>query len=66
MSLSATTNAGAVLTPTDDMLYEVVDYQVVELGPMGAHDKVAEHFRLPLEALFEDIEVAEPPQHTTS
>ena len=39
---------------------------MVELGPMGVHDKVAEHFRLPLAALFEDIEVAEPPQHTAS
>ena len=38
MSLSATTNARAVLTPADDMLYEVVDDQVVELGPMGAHE----------------------------
>ena len=38
MSLSATINTGAVLTPADDMLYEVVDDQVVDLGPMGAHE----------------------------
>ena len=38
MSLSAMPNAEAVLTPADDMLYEVVDDQVVELGPMGAHE----------------------------
>ena len=37
-SLSATTNAGAVLLLADDMLYEVVDDQIVELGPMGAHE----------------------------
>ena len=37
-SLSATTNAGAVLSLVDDMLYEVVDDQIVELGPMGAHE----------------------------
>src|SRR5215471_2083980 len=37
-SLSAMTNAGVVLSLADDMLYEVVDDQVVELGPMGAHE----------------------------
>ncbi len=37
-SLSATTNTGAVLSLADDMLYEVVDDQIVELGPMGAHE----------------------------
>jgi hypothetical protein len=65
-SVHDTTNYGTVLPQDDDILYEVVDDQIVELGPMGAHDKVAEHFRLPLAALFEDIEVAKPPQHTAS
>ncbi len=37
-SLSSTTNAGAVLPLADDMLYEVVDGRVVELGPMGANE----------------------------
>src|SRR5262245_35492174 len=37
-STSSTTNAGTVLTPSDDLLYEVVDGQVVELAPMGAYD----------------------------
>jgi Uma2 family endonuclease len=37
-SLSATTDAGALLSLADDMLYEVVDDQIVELGPMGAHE----------------------------
>jgi Uma2 family endonuclease len=37
-SLSSTTKAGAVLSLADDMLYEVVDDQIVELGPMGAHE----------------------------
>ena len=37
-STSSTTNAGTVLAPSDDLLYEVVDGQVVELAPMGAYD----------------------------
>ena len=37
-SSSSTTNAGTVLAPSDDLLYEVVDGQVVELAPMGAYE----------------------------
>ena len=37
-STSSTTNAGTVLAPSDDLLYEVVDGQVVELAPMGAYE----------------------------
>ena len=37
-SSSVTTNAGSVLVPGDDLLYEVVDDQVVELAPMGAYE----------------------------
>ena len=66
LSTHPTTTYETVLPQDDDILYEVVDNKIVELGPMGAHAKVAEHFRLPLAALFEDIEVAEPPQHTAS
>ena len=33
-SLSATTDAGAVLSLADDMLYEVVDDQIVELADL--------------------------------
>jgi len=33
-----TTSHGTVLSQDDDILYEVVDDQVVELGPMGAHE----------------------------
>ena len=38
VSSSSTTNASTVLAPSDDLLYEVVDGQVVELAPMGAYD----------------------------
>jgi hypothetical protein len=37
-STSSTTNAGTGLAPSDDLLYEVVDGQVVELAPMGAYE----------------------------
>ena len=37
-STSSTINAGTVLAPGDDLLYEVVDGQVVELAPMGAYE----------------------------
>jgi Uma2 family endonuclease len=37
-SISPTTNAGTVLAPSADLLYEVVDGQVVELAPMGAYE----------------------------
>jgi hypothetical protein len=37
-STGSTTSAGTVLTPRDDLLYEVVDGQVVELAPMGAYE----------------------------
>ena len=37
-SSSSTTNAGIDLAPSDDLLYEVVDGQVVELAPMGAYE----------------------------
>ena len=33
-----TTNYGTVLLQDEDILYEVVDKQRVELGPMGAHE----------------------------
>ena len=33
-----TINYGTVLPQDEDILYEVVDDQVVELGPMGAHE----------------------------
>jgi Uma2 family endonuclease len=36
-SSRSTTNAGTVLAPSDDLLYEVVDGQVVELAP-GAYE----------------------------
>ena len=53
----------------------MVDTKVVELGLMDAHEiwlaadelygePVLPHFRLPLAALCEDIEAAEPPQQT--
>jgi Uma2 family endonuclease len=32
------TSTGTVLAPGDDLLYEVVDGQVVELAPMGAYE----------------------------
>src|SRR5215470_19511793 len=37
-SINSTTNAGTVLAPSDDLLYEVVDGQVVELAPIGAYE----------------------------
>ena len=37
-SVHQTTNYGTVLPQDDDILYEVVDNKVVELGPMGAHE----------------------------
>jgi len=37
-SVHQTTNYGTVLPQDDDILYEVVDDQVVDLGPMGAHE----------------------------
>jgi Uma2 family endonuclease len=37
-SVHQTTNYGTVLPQDDDILYEVVDDQVVYLGPMGAHE----------------------------
>ena len=33
-----TTTYATVLPQDDDILYEVVDEKVVELGPMGAHE----------------------------
>jgi Uma2 family endonuclease len=36
-STHPTTNYGTVLPQDDDLLYEVVDGKLVELGPMGAH-----------------------------
>jgi Uma2 family endonuclease len=38
MSTSSPVNQGVVLTPDEDVLYEVVDDQVVELAPMGAYE----------------------------
>jgi Uma2 family endonuclease len=38
MSTSPPVNQGVVLTPDEDVLYEVVDDQVVELAPMGAYE----------------------------
>jgi len=35
---SSTTSPGAVLSRDDDLLYEVVDGQAVELAPMGAYE----------------------------
>ena len=71
-SPSSATNAGTVPAPSDDLLYEVVDGQVVELAPMGAYDiRIAtvltmyletfarRQFRLPLTALFDEVEEAE-------
>jgi Uma2 family endonuclease len=37
-SVHQTTNYGAVLPQDDDILYEMVDGKVVELGPMGAYE----------------------------
>ncbi len=37
-SVHQTTNYGTVLPQDDDILYEVVDDRVVDLGPMGAHE----------------------------
>ena len=37
LSTHQTTNHGTVL-PQDDVLYEVVDDQIMELGPMGAYE----------------------------
>jgi Uma2 family endonuclease len=37
-STQPTTNYGTVLPQDDDILYEVVDGKLVELGPMGAHE----------------------------
>jgi hypothetical protein len=37
-STHQTTSHGTVLPQDDDVLYEVVDDQIVELGPMGAHE----------------------------
>ena len=37
-SVHQTTNYETVLPPDDDILYEMVDDKVVELGPMGAHE----------------------------
>ena len=37
MSTSPPVNQGVVLIPDEDVLYEVVDDQVVELAPMGAY-----------------------------
>src|SRR5262245_57514943 len=33
-----TTNYGMVLPQDEDLLYEIADDKVVELGPMGAHE----------------------------
>ena len=38
MSTSPPVNQGAVLIPDEDVLYEVVEDQVVELAPMGAYE----------------------------
>ena len=38
MSTSPPVNQGVVLIPDEDVLYEVVDDQVVELAPMGAYE----------------------------
>jgi Uma2 family endonuclease len=38
MSTSSPVNQGVVLIPDEDVLYEVVDDQVVELAPMGAYE----------------------------
>ena len=38
MSLSPTVHRSTVLSLGDDLLYEVVDNQVVELAPMGAYE----------------------------
>jgi Uma2 family endonuclease len=38
MSTSPPVNQGVVLIPDEDVLYEVVDNQVVELAPMGAYE----------------------------
>ena len=37
-STHPTTNYGTVLPQDDDILSEVVDGKLVELGPMGAHE----------------------------
>ena len=37
-SVHQTTHYGTVLPQDDDILYEVVDDRVVDLGPMGAHE----------------------------
>ena len=37
-SILQTTTHAMVLPQDDDILYEVVDNKVVELGPMGAHE----------------------------
>ena len=38
MSTSPPVNQGVVQTPDEDVLYEVVDDQLVELAPMGAYE----------------------------
>ena len=38
MSISPAVHQSTVLSPDDDLLYEVVDNQVVELAPMGAYE----------------------------
>jgi len=38
MSTSPPVNQGVVQTPDKEVLYEVVDDQVVELSPMGAYE----------------------------
>jgi Uma2 family endonuclease len=38
VSTSPPVHQGTVLTPDDDLLYEVVDNQLVELAPMGAYE----------------------------
>jgi hypothetical protein len=38
LSTPQTINHGTVLPQDDDILYEVVDDKVVELGSMGAHE----------------------------
>jgi Uma2 family endonuclease len=38
VSTSAPVHQGAVVSPDEDVLYEVVDDQVVELAPMGAYE----------------------------
>ena len=37
-SVHQTTSYGVVLPPDEDILYEVVDGKLMELGPMGAHE----------------------------